>query len=297
VVSLVAALLALALGIVIGTTALNGPVTADLRHQVSDLKANRSALTSQITTLHGQLDTAGQFATTFGTRLVSGTLPNKKVLLVALPGASTGMTDGIRQQLTAAGASITGQLQLAAAFIDPAHADDVTNLATGPAHPLGLTLPPTSDPRVLGAALLSYGLVGKGQPTDLRTILSGFSGLHMITSGATDVEPAPNIVVLTNGSQPGNPYGGDAEYDLVAQLVAAGASVVVAGDAASAAGNGVVALTRTGSVKSSASTVDDADTAFGQVSTVLTLAATIGSQSGHYGTAKGAEALFPTSAK
>lgn len=70
VVSLVGVFLALALGIVIGTTALNGPVTSDLRHQVDDLKKQRSSLATQNKDLQGQVDTAGQFATTFGSQIV-----------------------------------------------------------------------------------------------------------------------------------------------------------------------------------------------------------------------------------
>ena len=66
IVSIVAVFLALALGIVVGTTALNGPVTSDLRHQVNGLKTDRSELADQVKALQGQVDTAGQFATTFG---------------------------------------------------------------------------------------------------------------------------------------------------------------------------------------------------------------------------------------
>lgn len=297
IVSLVAVFLALALGIVVGTTALNGPVTSDLRHQVDDLKKDRSQLADQVKSLQGQVDQAGQFATTFGSQLVAGTLKDKTVLIVALPGASTGMQDGIANQLTAAGAQITGRLELAASFVDPAQADSINTLATGPAHPLGVTLPPTSDARVLGAALLAYVLVGHGESTDLKTVLSGFSGLHMITSDPAGIEPSKTVVVIGNGSQPKDTYAGDAELDVVSQLIAADGKVVVAGDTGSAQANGIVALVRGGASKSTVSTIDNANSAFGQVSTALAVAGAVNSQVGHYGTAKGAQALFPTKTK
>ncbi len=47
VVSIVAVFLALALGVVVGTTALNGPITTNLRQQVDSLKKDRSSLASQ----------------------------------------------------------------------------------------------------------------------------------------------------------------------------------------------------------------------------------------------------------
>ncbi len=90
IVSLVAVFLALAVGIVVGTTALNGPITTDLRNQVNGLKSDRSQLADQVKALQGQVDDAGQFAATFGSQLVAGTLADTKVLMVALPGAPTG---------------------------------------------------------------------------------------------------------------------------------------------------------------------------------------------------------------
>jgi hypothetical protein len=297
IVSLVAVILSLAVGIVVGTTALNGPVTSDLRRQVDDLKKDRGDLATQIKSLQGQVDTAGQFASTFGSQLVSGTLQDTPVLIVALPGTSSGMVDGIGTLLSAAGAKITGRLELASSFVDPAQSESIYTLATGPAHPLGITLPPTSDNRVIGAALLSYVLVGHGQPTDLKTVLSGFAGLHMISSDPSGIEPAKNVVVLGTGEQAHNDYAGQAELDVVSQLAAAGGTVVVAGDTSSAQGNGIVSMVRNGTAKSTVSTVDNANGAGGQVSTALALAAAIHSQVGHYGTAAGAQALFPTRGK
>jgi hypothetical protein len=298
IVSLVAVFLALALGIVVGTTALNGPVTSDLRHQVNDLKTDRTELALQVKDLQGQVDTAGQFATTFGAQLVAGTLKDQSVLVVALPGAATGMQDGIAAQLTAAGAKITGRLELAASFTDPAQGDSILSLATGPAHPLDISLPEnTSDARVIGGALLAFVLTGHGEATDLKTVLSGFSGLHMISSDPQGIEPAHTVVVIGNGSLPKDNYAGEADLDLVAQLSVAGAKVVVAGDTGSAQANGIVALVRSAPQKSTVSTIDNANSAFGQVSTALAVAGAVASQVGHYGTAKGAEALFPTRAK
>jgi hypothetical protein len=297
VVSLVAVILALAVGIVVGTTALNGPITSDLRHQVDSLKKDRADLATQVKTLQGDVDTAGQFATTFGTQLVADSLKNQSVLVVALPGTSSGMLDGIGNELTAAGAKITGKLELSAGFIDAGQADAVLGLATGSSRPMDITLPTTSDARVLQAAMMAFVLTGNGQSSDLKTVLSGFSGLHMISSDPSGIEPAKNIVVLGSGAHPHDDYAGGAELDLVSQLSARGGKVVVAGDAGSAQSNGVIAGVRNGPSKSTVSTVDDADTAFGQVSTALAMAGAVNSQVGHYGTAPGAQALFPTTSK
>jgi hypothetical protein len=297
-VSLVAVILALAIGIVVGTTALNGPITSDLRHQVDSLKKDRTDLAAQVKALQGQVDTAGQFATTFGSQVVEGTLTNQQVLIVALPGTSSGIIDGTGTELTAAGAKITGRLELSNGFIDPAQADSVLSLATGSSRPMDITLPEnTSDSRVLQAAMLAFVLTGNGQASDLKTVLSGFAGLHMISSDPSGIEPATTIVVLGAGAFPKNDYAGGAELDLVSALAGRGGKVVVAGDTGSAQGNGVIAGVRNGPSRSTVSTVDNADTAFGQVSTALATAGAVNSQVGQYGTAAGAQALFPTKTK
>lgn len=297
IVSLVAVFLALALGIVVGTTALNGPVTSDLRRQVDDLKKQRVDLAAQNKDLTGQVDASGQFITTFGSQIVADQLKDVPTLVIALPGTSTGMVDGIATLLSSAGAKITGRLELTSAFTDPAQGESLRTLATGAAHPVSLTLPPTDDDRVVGAALLAYVAVGNGQVTDLKTVLSGLSGLHMITSDPAAIEAAKNVVVVGNGSHPNGSYAGAAELDLVTQLIKAEAKVVVAGDAGTANADGIVASVRSGTASSAVSTVDNANTAAGQVSTTLALADVINSDVGQYGTAKGATALFPTTSK
>jgi hypothetical protein len=294
-VSLVAVFLALALGIVVGTTALNGPITKDLRHQVDAAKSQRDAYARQVKVLHSELSNAGQFAATYGSQLVTGTLSGKTVLLVELPGATSGMQDGIDTLLTAAGAKIGGRISVTSEYLDPSRGGGITSLATGPAHPIGLTLPETSNAADLGGALLAYVLLGKGQQTDLSQVLGGFSELHMITvAGSSGVTPGTAVVVLAPGSQPANSYRSNAELALVDALAHAGGHVVVAGNSSAATAGGLVAAVReTGASRGIVATVDDANDSLGQVSTVLALSAAIKGQVGQYGTEQGADALFP----
>jgi len=295
IVSIVAVFLALALGIVVGTTALNGPVTTDLRNQVKSLKSDRGDLSGQVQSLQTQVDNAGQFASTFGSALVAGRLKDQKVLMVALPGASSGLQDSVAAALSAAGASLTGRLQLASDYVDQSAANGLNAFLTGGVLPAGATYPQgTDDARILGAYLLAYVLLGKGQQTDLQTVLTGFAGLHMITSDPKAIEPSTTVVLVATGTQGKDSYAGRAGLDLATALQTNGAHVIVAGDAGSATEGGVVALVRGGGAHSSVSTVDDADTAFGPASVVLTVEGALNSQIGHYGTAQGADALFPT---
>jgi hypothetical protein len=297
-VSIVAVFLALALGIVVGTTALNGPITKDLRSQVNDAKKQRDALAAQVKQLQGQMDDAGQFASTYGAQLVAGALSGKNVVEIDLPGATSDMADGLAQQISAAGGKVSGRVTITKAYLDPSHGTGIDSLATGPAHPAGLSLPTTSDAGQLGAALLAYVLLGQGQSTDLAQVLGGFAALHMVSSNGQNVTPATTVVVLGNGGLKPNDYAAGAELALVSALAQRGGHVVVAGDTASATQNGLVALVRDSkSERQAVSTVDNADTPFGQVSTVLALAGATKGLVGHYGTDQSADALYPAPAK
>jgi hypothetical protein len=298
-VSIVAVFLALALGIVVGTTALNGPITKDLRNQVNDAKDQRDALAAQVKALQGQVDEAGQFASTYGAQLVANTLTDKNVLLITLPGAAGEMQDGLVQQINAAGGKISGRVSITSAYLDPSRGAGIVSLATGSSRPVGWTAPETSNADKLGGSLLAYVLLGHGQPTDLTQVLGAFAGLHMVSSEGQDVTPATTIVVLAHGGlQPKDDYAGTAEESLVAALAEGGGHVVVAGDRASAGNGGLVSLVRASkSDRAAVSTVDNADSPFGQVAAVLALGGATKGLVGHYGTEQSADALFPAPAR
>lgn len=315
-VSVIAVFLALAVGIVVGTTALNGPITKDLRRQLDAARASRDASAAEVKALRAQAGDASRFATTYGTQLVGGTLSGKKVLVIALPGVGAGEQQGVSALLTAAGAANAGVLQVSSAYVDPANGQGIVSLAAGPSHPVGWTAPRTSDAGQLAGSLLAYVLLGKGQQTDVSQVLGGFAALHMIAvqgagDGATTsasnsasdsagtVTPTPDIVVLTKAAPRRQPtYADAAELALVTSLSNAGGHVVVAGDARSAASGGLVDAVRgSGTVRNDVATVDDADTPFGSVATVLALAAADKGQVGQYGESEGADALFPPPAR
>lgn len=297
IVSIVAVFLALALGIVIGTTALSGPITRDLRKQVNDGKAQRNSLDRQVKTLQGEIDDAGQFATSYGAKLVAGTLSGKKVIEIVLPGATTAMRSGIDAQLAAAGATVNGRVTITDDYLDSSRGSGIISLATGASRPM-TTLPETNDPGQLGGALLAYALMGKASASDTTSVLGSFSELHMISLDGSTIAPTPNIVVIAHGA-PSTPYAGSAEQSLIAAMVKApnAGKIVVAGDLQSAGNNGIIGQVRSsGATNEVVSTVDNADSSFGQVSTALALAGVLKGTVGQYGTGTGAQTLFPSPA-
>ena len=87
-VSIIAVFLALAIGIVVGTTALNGYVVDDLRSRNGAVIKDKRSLEGLVRDLRNQVSRRDQFATAVAPEVVAGQLVGERVLLVTTPGAS-----------------------------------------------------------------------------------------------------------------------------------------------------------------------------------------------------------------
>ena len=297
-VSIIAVFLALALGILVGTTGLNGAILSDLKKQVKNLRGETASLRTSNDALSTTATNDEKFASQYMKPILAGRLTGQTVAVISAPGTSSKIKGGTQAALTAAGATVVTQIQLTPKFIDPARASDIVALISGPAGlPFGLTLPNTSDAPTLAGDVLGYVLSGKGHPNDLRQWISSFSGLGMLTVN-DHPQKATLAVVLTTGTYLATDAHAKAMPALVTEFNDNGIKMVVAGDNASATEGGLVEQVRANAaVNSVVSTVDDADSAIGQVSTALALAGSITGQTGQYGTGTGSNGLFPPASK
>jgi hypothetical protein len=305
-VSLIAVFLAVALGIVIGTTQLNGPVLSNLQGQVKSLQNDKRTLEGHTRSLQTQLDGSDSFDQAVGPALVHGTLPGGRVLLViADEGVAQQSVEGITALVAKAGGSVTGTIRLQPAYSDPATAASLQSYVTGPGLP-PVTLPQASDTGKLVAALLAQVLLvpekaGRTMPTaaDVSTVLAGLSALKVLQQDTPSVTPADYAVVLTSGALTGPDADARAATltDLVAALDAAGSGAVVAGDVASTASTGLVGVIRSAPTLSAAvSTIDNAGSPAGWISAVLALGPEAKGTSGKYGTGRDTQPVPPVAA-
>ena len=297
-VSIIAVFLALALGILVGTTGLNGAILSDLKKQVKSLRGETASLRTSNDTLTTTANNDEKFASQYMKPILAGRLTGQTVAIISGPGTSGKIKSGTSAALTAAGANVVTQIQLTPNFIDPARASDIVASISGPAGlPFGLTLPNTSDAPTLAGDVLGYVLSGKGHPTDLGKWISTFSGLGMLTVN-NHPQKATLAVVLTSGTYLKTDGHAKAMPALVTEFNANGIKIVVAGDKASSTEAGLVEQVRGDATLSGVvSTVDNADSAIGQVSTALALAGSVAGQTGQYGTGAGAGGLFPPAPK
>ena len=302
-VSLIAVFLAVALGIVIGTTALNAPILEDLEGEVAALAEDKRELETRTQDLQAQLATSDAFEQAVAPALVAGSLAGRSVVLVATgEDVATETVEEVSTLVVEAGGTVTGTVRLQPEYSDPTTAAEVQSYVTGPGLPTGVTLPETDDTGQLVGSLLAQVLMRPAAPgaaapdtAALSSVLAGLRALEVLDVESSSVTPADFAVLLTAGAPAGDAeQRTDTLVDLALALDAAGSGAVVAGDGASAGDTGLVGVLRADPENSAAvSTVDNVDAASGRISTVLALGRESQGTSGAYGTGEDAQPVPP----
>ncbi len=118
IVSIVAVFLALAVGIVLGSTELQGTTIDVLTRTSSNLRTDLNTKTALASALQQQVNADQAFAQETEARLLSGLLAGQRVVLVTAPGAPGGVVTGLTSALRLAGATVTGQVNLQPKLLD-----------------------------------------------------------------------------------------------------------------------------------------------------------------------------------
>ena len=304
-VSLIAVFLAVALGIIIGTTALNAPILADIKNQVSALEKDKRSLEDRTQQLQSEVKNTDTFAEAVAPALVDHVLAGSSVLIVVANGDVPADTvDQVTALVKQAGGTVSGTLTLQPEYSDPSTATSLQNYVTGSGLPAGVTLPSVNDPGQLVGSLLAQVLMIPpiGTAPDraaISSVLAGLSALNVLTAEGDSVAPADYAVVLTAGAFTGTDAAdrNATLTKLVSALDSAGSGAVVSGDVASAGDNGLVGVIRNDpSLSAAVSTVDNVGTAAGRISTVLALVSEGDGTSGKYGVGQDTQPVPPVPA-
>ena len=117
-VSIVAVFLALAIGIVLGSTELQGPTYNFLSHTTAKLQNQLDQATSQRDAAQQQASEDEAYAQAVEPAVLHDLLTGQQLLIVTEPGAQSSVVSGIITAATDAGAHVTGQINLAPKFFD-----------------------------------------------------------------------------------------------------------------------------------------------------------------------------------
>jgi hypothetical protein len=301
IVSIAAVFLALALGVVVGSTSVSDRLLAGVGNERQSLRAQVDDLSAERTALKAQVAAADRFNSAVGPMAVQDKLAQRSVVLITAADASGQQRDAVAQLLRAAGADVTGEVHLGQAFADPDRADQLRRVVTE-LLPAGLQLPTAADPGTLAGGLVGpLALLNPqtGQPqTGDQERAAAFAGLADggFANASPGLRPAQLAVVLTGGRIDGDSAGDKAATlaRFATQIDRAGQGAVLAGDAGSAAGTGSVGVARADPAMASAlSTVDNVESGSGRVAVVLAVREQADRQAGHYGVAASAQGPVP----
>ncbi|HEU5027298.1 MAG TPA: copper transporter [Spirillospora sp.] len=303
-VSIVAIFLALALGIVLGSTTLSNSVGDTLRKQASS--AAKSAQEARVAQRRLQTQVKGeeQFGQVLSPQIVADRLKGQSVVMIETPGAGNDSIDQVSELAKDAGAAVTGRVTIQKKLLDDDQQSTLDELATqlksdGVEFPSGASSYDKAG-AVLANALLTRDPTKTGREDAAGgAVLSGFKQAGYITTSGKPGQHATLAVMVA----PANPYaydGGDQDnkalISLAAALDGAGRGTVVGGPVTSAQEGGLIAALRDSDTGDSVSAVDMVDTSSGQVVTILALQNELNGKSGQYGTGAGASGYLPSPA-
>ena len=315
VVSVVAVFLALAIGIVLGSTELQGTTIDVLRNTSQQIKNQYDATHARNVELNQQVSADQAVAQAGAPQLLHGLLSGQRVVLVNAPGAPGPVVTGVMTALHQAGATVTGQVNLQPKLLDASQDNQqfltqlVQQLAAPGAVP-GNGTGLQQAARLLGSAILTKSTdpngstpgntQGTGAQTSARTILERYAQAGLLSITSRPFVPATLAVVIAPSAPPSGGVSDPANQGLITvaqQLDAAGLGTVVAGSASASGSGSVIDALRGSTAAGQISTVDNADTVTGQIVTVWALAdALAGRPAGSYGPQPGDSAAAPTPA-
>jgi hypothetical protein len=287
-VSIVAVFLALAIGIVLGSTELQGSTIDGLHTLSNSLRSQLSAVSAQRDGLVQDANANDAFLQTAEPKLLSAMLTGKRIVLVTEPGAPSAITDGVEKAAGYAGATVTGTVALQPKFNDLSGTtrSSLSAINTEFATTDGTVLAPPADQQtvyqqeaaqLIATAVLNQadGQLGLTVP-QAQTLLGAYAKSGYLTTSGTPWDRATLAVIVAPQSAPSDGPNDPADQVLLAlaaQFAGASTATLVAGPAASsAASSSAISVLRGSSVSGSVSSVDNADTRLGQISTIWALA-------------------------
>ena len=329
-VSIVAVFLALAIGIVLGSTELQGPTYNFLSRTTAKLQNQLDQASSQRDAAQQQASEDELYAQAVEPAVLRDLLTGQRLLIVTEPGAQSSVVSGISAAALDAGAKVTGQINLASKFFDTSGTtqDSLNTTTQAVAQPANITLdtsatyqqqaaqviaseilttsPGSMSPGSTSAGSTSAGSsgsqsTGADQGANAGTMLQAYAASQFLSTTGQPAMPATLAIVVTPQNAPSD--GSADQLDqvlipLVQELAAKSSATVVVGSSSGSGAGSPIAVLRSNNVSNQVSTVDDADLVSGQTVAIQALAARLTTgKVGSYGfTANGATAVAPSPA-
>jgi hypothetical protein len=241
VVSIVAVFLALAIGIVLGSTELQGTTYNVLDHATAKLQTEYDQVRSQLASAQAQASEGEAYAQAVEPAVLRDLLSGERLLIVTEPGAQSSVVSGISAAATDAGATVTGQIMLQPKFFDSSDTtqDSLNQTTLDVAQPAGISVnssenyqqqaaqviaseilvkspgsagsqqagtpqsstSPTGTPST-GTPSTSTQQAGSGADSEASTMLSAYASAGFLNTTGQPGTPASLVVVVTPQNAP-----------------------------------------------------------------------------------------------
>jgi hypothetical protein len=309
IVSLVAVFLALALGIVVGSTVLQEGTVSVLRATGERVRQESEKNSRENVALKQEKARLEAFGAAFLPELVQGRLKGRPVVLVDTDKVDSGLRETVRKALEDAGAEVDGQVTFSDQHLALANEADRTAVGrllgadAGAPEVLRDTLVKRLADRLVTSSAIPQE---DGQrPSDLLTSLQDADFLDLklskpITAGTDPFPRQGSTFVLLGPSPAAAPTAVAPDTflvplaDQVSSRASGGAVAGVEAAAVPGPNSWVQALRNDREVSRRVSGIDSVDTVYGQFSLVEALQTSLQQgPAGQYGTKDGARALFP----
>jgi hypothetical protein len=303
VVSLVSVLLALAVGVVLGSGPLRGEADDTPVGRVSGDRQAATDTPARVEALRRSVRVGDDFAAGVAPGLLRSRLSGHQVTLVALPGADEGEMTGLVRLVAAAGGRVGGTFSVGSKLVDVTEKELVDQLGSQLQTRVGeARIPDDAGPyERIGA------LIGRAVGTDRRggsppdgaasTVLGGLQAADLL-SPRTPGTRRGDLVLVVAGAGQGSPEAVTGAASIVTSLVhsmdtVTGGTVLAGPTTGTGVGGPVTALRQDAAAARAVSTVDSLDGTAGQVVTVLALAGQAAGRTGHYGASDAPDGALP----
>ncbi|GAB3589094.1 copper transporter [Calidifontibacter terrae] len=293
VVSLVAVFLALATGIVIGGFSLRGTVADQLNGQVVQLRSEKSSLQSQLNQSGAVARKHDDAVTELTPTVLSGTLRNQTVAILALPGTDGDLLKSVGSTLRTGGATVVSTTTLDESLVQSGGPSESTWRSD--AGKLGLSATEVPTDRLPGAVLARA--LTRDDPVS-HAVLDQLAQEGALKVDSKTSKAASGIVVVWNGMSA--KASSVKNWGSVISGVGSTVNAVVGvsqGQANTTDGSSPDALIGqlrdTPDTVAAMSTVDDGSSPLGQLALGLALRDEVANKSGQYGLGRDASAVLP----
>jgi hypothetical protein len=305
-VSIIAVFVALAVGIVLGSGPLKGPIDDTLRDRYAQVESDKEALRDELSEAQSRIDYLDEAAATYPPSVLHDRLAGRAVVLLTMPGTDGGLVNATRDTIELTGATVSGTVGITEAYLDPDQLDELEGVLDE-LTPQGTAVPAEAEGHVRAGAVLAGALVTNAvtpaaqerEPdAGVQALLTGLQEAGFVT---IEGQPAARaaLAVLVTPVPPADATdttqaasGAQLQLALATDRLAVG-SVVTGPIGAAGAGGLVEAVRQNDEAGARISTVDTLDTSTGRATAALALVEQAGDRTVHYGIGPGAQALAP----